>query len=55
VTLILEEGTYHMPSGAKGKTFEVIGSDDVTIEVVPAGQGEASKRLSTFPAFRRLP
>ena len=43
----LEAGTYTMTSAAKGKTLTLVGdgADKTTIEVVPAGQGEANGQL----------
>ena len=43
----LEAGTYTIPAVAKGKTLTLIGAgaDKTTIEVVPAGQGEANGQL----------
>jgi len=44
--LNLPEGTFQIPSSAKGKTLTITGSGPETIiEVIPAGQGEANGQL----------
>jgi len=43
----LEEGTFHIPASAAGKTLTFVGEskEKSIIEVVPAGQGEANGQL----------
>lgn len=43
--ITLGEGTYSMPSAAKGKKLTINGTTNSVIEVVPAGQGEALGQL----------
>ncbi|MBE6847145.1 MAG: hypothetical protein E7503_03315 [Ruminococcus sp.] len=43
--ITLGEGTYSMPSAAKGKKLTINGTTNSVIEVVPAGQGEANGQL----------
>ncbi len=43
--ITLGEGTYSMPSAAKGKKLTINGTTNSVIEVVPAGQGEAKGQL----------